>query len=434
MANTFPQPYYQLGKSLLQQQQNTKRLEKLDIFEYKNELNDFDKCIENAFKKGFELDNTPNNSKLKKLYLKKLRECNRIYEKISYYYLKDVRRCIDEDNYSSFVKLLEIDIYKSQSFKDDILSYYEKNRKNKKIDLAEKLREDAKIEQQSRERYEQEYAEYEEHIKVLKMAEAKRIRAMTAPSKRAKVMISTQKSADGYDFIAENFNTYRVTVTLKLKKRENIKTDRRVPTYFELPAKSSKKVLHVSVKDRTKPIRFQSYFSWIMGSASAIHDNVAYTIPFAKGSKIHVSQGYNGKASHKNKNAIDFAVKIGTPIYAARGGKVVALKESNTKGKFDKSYGKYANYIIIEHSDKTLGKYYHLKQNGVVLNIGDIVKQGDLIAYSGNTGYTSGPHLHFTVTKVDERVMNRQKTIAVRFRNGGKLIRTPKKGDIIIVK
>jgi murein DD-endopeptidase MepM/ murein hydrolase activator NlpD len=433
MANTFPQPFYQLGKSLLEKQKNTKRLEKLDIFEYKNELNNFDKCIDSAFEKGFELENTSNNVKLKKLYLKKLRECDKLYEKISYYYLKEVRKCMDEDNYKRFIELLEIDIYKSQSFKDDILSYYEKNRTGKKIDLVEKLREEAKIEKRSRERYRQEYAEYEEHIKVLKMAEAKRIRAMTTPSKRAKVMISTQKSSDGYDFIAENFNTYPVTVTLKLKKRENIETDRRVPLYFELPAKGRKKVLHVSVKDRTKPMKFQSYFSWIMGLASAIHDNVAYIIPFAKGSKIYVSQGYNGKASHKNKNAIDFAVKIGTPIYAARGGKVVSLKESNTQGKFEKSYGKYANYVIIEHDDKTLGKYYHLKKDGVVVKLGTVVKQGDLIAYSGNTGYTSGPHLHFSVSKVDERLMNRQKTIAVRFKNGGKLIRTPKKGDVITV-
>ncbi len=404
-----------------------KVLKNRENFPYKKELVEFDECIKKASVMDFKIDE-------KILYLKQLRECEKIYDKIAYLYLKSVRKSMDDDDFKTFSKLLEVDIYKSDSLKEDMLEYYKKNRDRKKIALGEKMLEDANIEKQSRERYEQEYAQYEEHIAVLKAKEAKRLREMSAPSKRQKVTISTKKSSDGYDFIAENFNTFRVTVTLKFKKRVNIISDKKLPLYFELDAKSSKKVLHVGVKDKRKSMMFQSSFSWIMGSASAVHDDVAYSIPFKKGSKIRVSQGYNGKSSHRHKNAIDFAVNIGTPIYAARGGKVVRVESSHNRGKFKKGYGKYANYIIIEHSDRTLGKYYHLKKDGVCVKLGATVKRGELIAYSGNTGYTSGPHLHFSVSKVDERVMNRSKTIAVKFINAGEIIPTPKKGDFIIVR
>jgi murein DD-endopeptidase MepM/ murein hydrolase activator NlpD len=170
-----------------------------------------------------------------------------------------------------------------------------------------------------------------------------------------------------------------------------------------------------------------------MGSAWAKHSDVLYRFPFAKGAKIPVSQGFNGKASHRGKNAIDFAVNINTPIYAARAGKVIALQESHNRGKYDKSYSKYANYLIIEHSDKTLAKYYHLRKDGVVPILSQEVKEGELIAYSGNTGYTSGPHLHFSVSTVNPNTKRDSKTIAIRFKNGGKMVYAPKKGDIITV-
>jgi murein DD-endopeptidase MepM/ murein hydrolase activator NlpD len=56
---------------------------------------------------------------------------------------------------------------------------------------------------------------------------------------------------------------------------------------------------------------------------------------------------------------------------------------------------KYTNYITIMHSDGTFGVYAHIKYNGSKCKLGDYVKKGDVIAYSGNTGWSNGPHLHF---------------------------------------
>ncbi len=427
LANAFPRAYSELAKELLKKQENSKILESIDSFHFKNELQDFKFCVDNAFVKGFQDEN-------KREYLKSLRQCEALYEKIHYYHSREIRKSIAEDDYDNFSKLLRVGIAKSSSLEEEVLAYYQKNRKQKKVIYGESMIEDALIEKMSRRIYAEEYSEYEEYITILAKEETDKIRKMTAPSKRRNVLVSTKKTSNGYDFIAENFNNYRVTVTLQLKNTQNITVDKKLPYSFELPSKSTKKVLHVSIKNSHKRMRFQSYFSWIMGSAWAKHSDVLYRFPFAKGARIPISQGFNGKASHRGKNAIDFAVKIGTPIYAARAGRVIALQEAYNRGKFDKSYSKYANYLVIEHSDKTLAKYYHLKQGGVVPILGQDIKEGELIAYSGNTGYTSGAHLHFSVSTVDPKNMMRSKTIAIRFKNRGKMTLAPKKGDIITVQ
>jgi murein DD-endopeptidase MepM/ murein hydrolase activator NlpD len=142
----------------------------------------------------------------------------------------------------------------------------------------------------------------------------------------------------------------------------------------------------------------------VRGSAFARHDdNYLYALPFTKGSNICVSQGYHGDTSHKGLSAyaVDFPVPVGTAVYAAREGIVVGSEGSSSLGGGSPEYRKFANYVIIEHSDGTMGNYYHLRQGGAAVTTGTKVSKGQLIGYSGNTGYSSGPHLHFSVSKVD---------------------------------
>jgi len=121
-----------------------------------------------------------------------------------------------------------------------------------------------------------------------------------------------------------------------------------------------------------------------------------FTICLSPGTKYKVVQGYGGMFSHKNKAALDFAMPVGTPVHAARGGVVYSFAEdSNEGGPFSK-YNKKANYIIIKHSDGSFGCYWHLKKNGVAVKKGTVIK-GELIGYSGNTGFVLRPHLHFAV-------------------------------------
>jgi murein DD-endopeptidase MepM/ murein hydrolase activator NlpD len=90
-------------------------------------------------------------------------------------------------------------------------------------------------------------------------------------------------------------------------------------------------------------------------------------------------------------------MKRGTKILAARDGVVVRVKEDGNKGGLNKKYRPYGNNIVIQHADGSRAGYWHLRHNGALVNVGDSVKQGQVIALSGKTGYAALPHLHFLV-------------------------------------
>ena len=97
------------------------------------------------------------------------------------------------------------------------------------------------------------------------------------------------------------------------------------------------------------------------------------------------------------KFAIDFMAPANTDIHAARGGKVtfVVENESLNVTEYPPGYTGMGNYMFIEHQDGTYGVYFHMVQNGVLVNVGDRVHRGDHIAEVGNTGNSSDNHLHF---------------------------------------
>jgi murein DD-endopeptidase MepM/ murein hydrolase activator NlpD len=134
-----------------------------------------------------------------------------------------------------------------------------------------------------------------------------------------------------------------------------------------------------------------------------------YNLPFAKGSKFLLIQAYNSKMSHQNELALDFKMRKGSKICAARGGVVIATKADSDVGGLKDEYLSKGNHIIIKHNDGSTAMYWHLKFNGVLVNVGDTVQQGQHIGYSGNTGYTAFPHLHFQVQNIEGR------DIATRF-------------------
>jgi len=105
-------------------------------------------------------------------------------------------------------------------------------------------------------------------------------------------------------------------------------------------------------------------------------------------SKYLYSKGVYKSPSH---NGIDLQASIGTPIMAANDGTVVAVGNQD-KYCYKAAYGKF---IVIRHDNYLTTLYAHLSLQSV--SVGDIVKRGEVIGYTGNTGYATGPHLHFTV-------------------------------------
>lgn len=131
-------------------------------------------------------------------------------------------------------------------------------------------------------------------------------------------------------------------------------------------------------------------------------DSFVYRLPYQLSTRRRVGQGYNGEFSHRGEYAIDWNMPVGTPVYAARGGKVIEVVDHYTSGGVRKAYREHSNNIKILHDDRSVGAYVHLQNNGSFVKVGESVVQGQKIGLSGNTGYSSGPHLHFEVYSINE--------------------------------
>ncbi len=122
-----------------------------------------------------------------------------------------------------------------------------------------------------------------------------------------------------------------------------------------------------------------------------------YSLPFENKKKVFLVQAYESSFSHKGERALDFKVKKGTKICAAREGIVIAARKDSEKGGLKPENLSDGNYVSILHADKSVAHYWHLKKDGIRVNIGDTVQRGQWIGLSGNTGYSAFPHLHFEV-------------------------------------
>ncbi|MBO6524643.1 MAG: M23 family metallopeptidase [Balneolaceae bacterium] len=200
---------------------------------------------------------------------------------------------------------------------------------------------------------------------------------------------------------ARNNNPFPVTIELEIDLT-NLNSSKRLPLIQAIPPESEVKLTELSVQKRAERWGFNTSYRYYMGSIFADHnDNFVYRLPYRLGTDYKIAQGYNGDFSHSGQLAysIDFDLPEGTPIYSARSGVVVELQEDYTEGGSDKFYEDKANYITIVHNDGTFAEYSHLRHNGVSVNVGQRVRTGQLIGYSGATGYATGPHLHFHVKK-----------------------------------
>jgi murein DD-endopeptidase MepM/ murein hydrolase activator NlpD len=143
-----------------------------------------------------------------------------------------------------------------------------------------------------------------------------------------------------------------------------------------------------------------------------------------------IGQGVHG-ASHRDwpedkedySFSIDFLLPIGTEIIAARSGVVTKVKSDGKKNYSGKdseigslAYKEWMNEIEIKHSDGTFASYCHLKNKDSFVKVGDKVKQGRVIGLSGNTGWSSVPHLDFLVIKKDFENY-KTKSIKIKFKD-----------------
>ncbi len=432
-----PLPYCTLSEPL---KQNAQKIAQLDV----EALNTPEKKVIERFRSGVKetLSTGEELSKLSKVqpealtaYLKDLRELAAQQESIYQLYRVSLTDAMEAGDKEKFKHLASIGLepLHHPRIRSEAIAYYQKNFPTHSIKSLDLLCEEQVLEKKSIQFVAEQEQAYEEHLRILKRSEAQQMRKTAKIGSRNSVMITADVNpSGGVEFEAENLNPYRVTLTLDFETITNLNPSSRLPLTIELIGYSKKKILVLNRIDRTKAVDYRSTYGWVRGSPFVKHnDDYVYALPFAKGANVRVSQGYNGDTSHKGLSAyaIDFPLPQGTPIYAAREGIVVGAEVSNTIGGASPEYRQYANYVIVEHNDGTMGNYYHLKQGGTAVRIGDKVAKGQLIAYSGNTGYTTAPHLHFSVSKVDPVSMRRPMNLPVKIQTLQGLVTCPRCGD-----
>jgi murein DD-endopeptidase MepM/ murein hydrolase activator NlpD len=214
----------------------------------------------------------------------------------------------------------------------------------------------------------------------------------------------TKPSGQDQQLIAENNGPAPITVHVTLTG-ENYASDRTWPITTVVPAYTALPLGRVFAAEKTGTgYNFLFRYSHHFGRIDAVHNpDAVYRLPYEEGQGYPVSQAYGAKlTSHNNREnlyAVDFAMPAGTAVVAARAGIVIDATLRHTEGGYDIKFLDKANTVAIAHDDGTVAEYAHLSPGPEVVKLGQRVAAGELLGYSGSTGYSSGPHLHFIVSR-----------------------------------
>lgn len=263
-------------------------------------------------------------------------------------------------------------------------------------------------------------------------AEIRELPTGTAPPT---VDVSTRLVSDEFQFVAKNDYFAPVEVVLALDGLTNIRhPDANQVMRWIVDPRSELKLMGLPTLGGNEEPVAEFRFIYLLGDPRSRHKPPRpYRAPFPVASSFKITQAFPHVVTHNtpdSRYAVDIAMPIGTDIYAARGGIVIEVASTNFRGGLDPERdGTSANIVRILHDDGTHAVYAHLNWNSIRVKPGDVVERGQYIADSGNTGFSSGPHLHFAVL---QNVGMRIESVPVDFEGPDSRGITPAIGNMLI--
>ena len=260
------------------------------------------------------------------------------------------------------------------------------------------------------------------------------VRSAEQRAPRGDVSVSHSFTGSGLRFVASN--RVHAPVELKLNFDNIAGVDYPHPDddlLWVIPARSNLILFDLPVLGTVVAPTVEYRYAWLPGDPAArpLRD-VTYRLPYSVGTRYEITQTYPVSDTHRTRDsmyAVDFAMPAGTRVVAARGGVVFEVSSNNFAGGPDPdAYANLANLVRILHDDGTFAVYAHLNRSSVRVQLGDRVEAGQHIADSGNTGFSTGPHLHFAVQR---NLGMRIDSVPVSFRDANRQPVIPTTGETL---
>jgi murein DD-endopeptidase MepM/ murein hydrolase activator NlpD len=217
-----------------------------------------------------------------------------------------------------------------------------------------------------------------------------------------RILVERVDAADQLDFRAINDCLCVVEFELRVLEAQGLNLAGNSVYHALLQPESQRSLVQASATG-TVPSQIRYRWKAVLGAPGAQHaPHEPYRAPFAAGMSYRISQAYPVHSTHTTPDseyAVDLALPDATPVYAAREGVVINLRHDAYRGAPSPLLLDQANMVEILHDDGTIAVYAHLHWDSVRVQPGQHVRRGQYIADSGNTGFSTGPHLHFAVIR-----------------------------------